>query len=349
MKSGATRMIGAMHVYVSSAGDGCIHVMRASASGDDVTEVQRLSLGGAIMPLAFSPDGRWLHAIDRKEPFRVHTLAVDPDDGTLTPLSHAPLAGNMVQARVTPDGRWLLSASYGEDRIAANPLLDNGQAGAPSQVCATLKQAHAICPTPSGRHAWVSCLGADRLLAFGLDTTQATSPLSPEPLATHVCRPGSGPRHLAFHPHRPWLFVINELDGTLDLLAFDEASLSLTPRASARILPDGCGVAPWSAELRISASGEWLFASDRRAALIRAFRLQDHPPSLTPVGHIETEALPRSFAASPCGSTLFVASQESGRLSVIGFDAATGQMRLRQQLDCGPSPTWVEIRPTGAP
>lgn len=341
-------------VYVSAAGRGDIHVLRplggTQRQGAPMSAqwqpMQRFELGGAIMPMALSPRRDRLYAVSRSAPFVVHTMAVDSRTGHLSLLGTSPLAGNMVYVSTSLDGRHLLTASYGDDLIAVNAIEADGTVGPTLQVLNTPRQAHAICPAPDGRHVWVSCLGADQLLCYGLDSPsgqdQAARPLSAEPLLRHPCRAGSGPRHLAFHPNGRWLFVINELDGSVDGLTLGDSGQPPTPLSHARILPADRPVTPWSAELRISPDGQWLFASDRRAATLSALRIDTGSGQLTLVDCIPTEALPRSFALSPDGRTLFVASQETGRLSIIGFEPGTGRMRHQSQLDCGTSPTWVE-------
>lgn len=343
-------------VYVSAAGSGDIHVLRPKDGAptpqtthqpvhqSEWQTAQRLMLGGAIMPMALSPRRDRLYAVNRSAPFTVHTLAVDARTGHLSLLGSSPLAGNMVYVSTSLDGRWLLTSSYGEDLIAVNAIDADGLVGPTRQVLSTPRQAHAICPAPDGQHVWVSCLGADQLLCYRLDSApdHAAPPLSAEPVLRHPCRTGSGPRHQAFHPNGRWLFVINELDGSVDGLALGEGGTLPAPLSHARILPADALTDPWSAELRISADGQWLFASDRRAATLSALRIDTQTGQLTLVDCVQTEALPRSFALSPDGLTLFVASQETGRLSILGFEPATGRMRLQGQLDCGTSPTWVE-------
>ena len=44
-----------------------------------------------------------------------------------------------------------------------------------------------------------------------------------------VVREGAGPRHLAFHPSRPWVYVVNELDSSVTDYRFDVDTGRLTP------------------------------------------------------------------------------------------------------------------------
>jgi len=333
-----------LFVYVSAAGSGNIHVLRAldgsTVPHHSLLAAQQIMLGGAIMPMAFSPNRARLYAVDRKAPFAVHTLAVDATTGHLSLLGTSPLAGDMVYASTSLDGRWLLTASYKEDRISVNAIDANGLVGPPLQVLDTPKQPHSICPAPDGLHVWVSCLGADQLLCCQIGVSAPL--LSAEPVIWHACRPYSGPRHLAFHPNGRWLFIINELDGSVDGLRLGQGKEPPSPLSHARILKPDEPIEPWSAELRISTNGQWLFASDRRAATLSALHIDTNTGQLTLVDSLSTEPLPRSFALSPDGHSLFVASQETGRLSVIAFDPEAGRMQLQSQHACGTSPTWVE-------
>jgi len=77
---------------------------------------------------------------------------------------------------------------------------------APHLHCATL--------TPDNRFVLVCDLGSDAIDVFPLDPT-ASKPLS-APIRIPT-RPGSGPRHVAFHPNAKWLYCIHELDCTIDL------------------------------------------------------------------------------------------------------------------------------------
>ena len=60
------------------------------------------------MPLALSPDRRFLYAALRSEPFTVVSFAIDPESGRLTPLHSAPLEASMAYTTIDRTGKWLL-------------------------------------------------------------------------------------------------------------------------------------------------------------------------------------------------------------------------------------------------
>src|SRR5262245_11254639 len=92
-------------VYVSNAGGPEtppeIHVLAMNRAKGDLTPIERVAIPGAdkaspsSMPLALSPDRRFLHAALRSEPFTAASFAIDPASGRLSHLGNAPLDASM--------------------------------------------------------------------------------------------------------------------------------------------------------------------------------------------------------------------------------------------------------------
>src|SRR5256885_3939271 len=81
----------ATFVYVSNAEDGDISVYRLADSGE-LQALERAKAGKVVMPMAVSPDRRFLYATVRSKPFTVMTYSIDSASGALRPLATAPLA-----------------------------------------------------------------------------------------------------------------------------------------------------------------------------------------------------------------------------------------------------------------
>ena len=84
--------------------------------------------------------------------------------------------------------------------------------------------------------------------------------------------PGSGPRHPAWHPHRPLLYVCAELDSTLTVLALDAAA-GLTPQARASTLPPGFRGENATADVHVHPSGRFAYVSNRGHDSLAVFAL----------------------------------------------------------------------------
>ena len=65
-------------VYVSNADSQELSVLAFDRSTGRLSPVETLAVGGTVMPLAVSPDKRFLYAALRSQPFRVVSFAIDP-------------------------------------------------------------------------------------------------------------------------------------------------------------------------------------------------------------------------------------------------------------------------------
>ena len=85
-------------------------------------------------------------------------------------------------------------------------------------------------------------LGCDRVMQYRLDAATGALRVNPAGAARGVDHPGAGPRHAAFHPSLPVVFVVHELHSTLSLHPFDSAAGTLgAALQTCSTLPAGSG------------------------------------------------------------------------------------------------------------
>src|SRR5438309_11759602 len=109
------------YVYVSNAEDGDIGVYSLRPDGS-LKAMARAPAAKPVMPLAVSPDRRYLYAAIRAKPFPVVTYAIDAASGALEELSRDPLADSFPYMSTDRAGRFLFGASYSGDLIAVHPI-----------------------------------------------------------------------------------------------------------------------------------------------------------------------------------------------------------------------------------
>jgi 6-phosphogluconolactonase len=328
-------------VYVSNADSQEISVLELSAADGRVSALEIVPTAGRVMPLAISPDCRFLYAGLRSEPYAVLVFAIDPASGRLRQHKTAPLADNMAYLSTDRRGRYLFGASYSGSRISVNAIGPDGQIDpSPLAVIPTGKNAHAVATDPSNRFLFVSCLGDDVILQYRFDEANGTVTANEPPaIATQE---GAGPRHFVFHPTSPYLFCLNELDGTVNTYRL-EASGTLTPLASVSVLPDDFTGKPWAADIHLTPDGRFLYTSERTSSTLTAFSVNSERGTLTVVGHYPTETQPRGFAIDPAGAYLLAAGEKSNGLSLYAIDHQSGALRALSRLSVGQDPNWVEI------
>lgn len=326
-------------VYVANADSHDIAVLALDGASGELREVERCAVGGTVMPLAASPDRRFLYASIRSEPYRVLTLAVDPASGGLTEIGSVPLPASMCWISTDGSGRFLLSASYGGSLVAVSPIGSDGVVRVAQQVVPTEANAHSIRVDPTNRFAFAACLGGGVVHQWRFDA--ASGRLDDNAPPSWHARAGAGPRHFVFHPAGPWIYLLNELDASVDVLALDRERGTLAALQSVSALPAGATGEPWAADIHVTPDGRFLYASERRSSTIAAFAVDAANGRLASIGSVPTEAQPRGFAVTPDGGFVIAVGQVSHRLSRHAVDAASGALTQLGDQGIGQNPNWV--------
>jgi len=334
-------MPGPVIAYIACADSREIVV--ASLAGDGtLTEIERVKTPGMVMPLALSPDLRFLFAALRSEPFGAASYAIDRQTGRLTLIATAPLPASMAYLAIDRGGRFLLSASYPSAVVAVSAIDSQGRvAAAPVQVLTTAPNAHCIVTDPANRFAFVPCLGGDHVMQLRFDA--GTGRLTANAPASAPTRKGAGPRHLVFHPNGRFAYLANELDASVWAFAYDAAAGTLTEAARVSALPPNFSGKPWVADIHVTPDGRFLYVSERTSSTVAGFRLERDGAALAALGHWPTETQPRGFAIDPAGRFLLSVGQVSNSLSVHPIDEATGALSTQKRYPMGANPNWVEI------
>ncbi|HKX08863.1 MAG TPA: beta-propeller fold lactonase family protein [Stellaceae bacterium] len=329
-------------VYVANADSREILVWRLRADSGELSLIERVPVTGMVMPLAISPSRRHLYASLRSEPFSVACFAIDRVSGRLTYLSATGLPDQMCYLATDRTGRFLLSASYQGSLLTVHAIGADGLVRPePIETLSTPPRAHAVMTDPANRFLFASSLGGDVLLRWTFDASSGQ--VAPNSLTRTATARGSGPRHFKFHPSRPFLYLLNELDATVDAFAFDGTSGRVTSIQTVDAMPAGCSEQPSAADLHIMPNGMFLYASERTTSTLAAFRIDPASGRLSALGHTPTEAQPRGFAIDPRGSFLLAVGQKSHHLTVYAIDHETGELAVRQRYAMGENPNWVEI------
>jgi 6-phosphogluconolactonase len=349
-------------VYVSNAEDGDIGIYRLLDSGE-LQPGARAKAASVVMPMAVSPDRRFLYAASRAKPFSVHVYSVDPGTGALKPLSTSPLAESFPYIALDRTGRFLLGASYGGHLVSVNAVGSDGRVAAePLQVVPTGRNAHSIGTDNTNRFVYVPHLGTDQIFQFLFD--EKSGRLTSNTPAVVQMKPLTGPRHFIVSPDNKFVYLLNELVGTVTTLSLDPKTGVLTEASSASALPSDTKLAPgaprgavgipgapprntdndiWAADLHMTPNGRFLYASERTSSTLAAFSVNADTGKLAYLGSTPTEKQPRGFAIDPKGRFLIATGEKSDTISVYAIDQANGGLRLLQKYPTGKGSNWVEI------
>jgi 6-phosphogluconolactonase len=174
---------------------------------------------------------------------------------------------------------------------------------------------------------------------------QATGAMKPNVPPMVAAAPGSGPRHLDFHPNGRFAYVINELDLTMTAYAFDSKTGLLREMQVLSTLPAAADkVGASAAEVEVHRSGRFLYGSNRGNNSIAIFRLGDDG-RMTLVGH-ETHDIrtPRHFSIDPTGTLMLVANQDGASVTIFRIDQNNGSLQQAgPPIPAGANPSFVGV------
>ena len=290
--------------------------------------------------LALHPGGRVLYAVNEVgsagDAGSVSAFAIDPVTGALNRIGRQPSGGaDPCHLIVDPSGRNLLVANYSSGSVAVLPLDADGRPGpativrqhagsGPNKARQVGPHAHAVLLDAAGRFALSADLGADRIFIDRFDAAAGRlQALQPE--AVDLV-PGSGPRHLAWHPSGKYLYSINELRSTVTVFRYDSDRGGLEPVQSITTLPPGFAGENTAAEVAVSPDGRFLYGTNRGDDTLALFAIEADSGLLAAAGHFPTGGrTPRHFAIDPEGRWLLVANQDSDSIVAFRRDGATGR------------------------
>jgi len=335
-------------VYVSNAASKDIHVLSMNRESGDLDLLDKVPVPGtdkpspSSMPMAVTPDRRFLYAALRSDNFPVSSFAIDPASGRLSHLGTTPLADSMAYVVTDRTGRYLLGASYPGNKLTINPIGDNGLViEKTTQIIPDRAKAHCILVDPSNRHCYAPILAEDVISQWKFDAgTGRLSPNTPDVIHT---KGGAGPRHLAFHPNGRFLYLITETTDTIGAYAINAATGTLTELQFVDALPADFKEQPAAADLHVTPDGRFLYGSERKTSTLAGFRIDPEKGTLSPIGHFPTEKTPRGFNIDPRGRFLLSVGLDSNAMTVYRIDPQSGALGNLGQYPMGQQPNWIEI------
>jgi 6-phosphogluconolactonase len=301
-----------------------------------------------------------LYAVNELEKYKgrrsgaVSAFAIERATGALTRLDEQPSEGGApCFVSVDSSGRVALVANYGGGSVALLSIQPNGALDpaalvvhhtgtGPNAERQAAPHAHCILPDPSNRFALAADLGADRVFVYRLDPEGKS--LRPVDRGDAVMRPGAGPRHIAFHPTLPLVFVANELDSTVATLRFDADRGALSRLDTRSTVPAGWTGTNYPADIHVAASGRAVYVSNRGHNSIAVFSVAASTGALALEQVVSTEGeWPRNFSLDPTGRWLLVANQRSDSVVVFGRDPENGRLTPTRQPIALPSPVCLRF------
>ena len=322
--------------------DGAIHALRLNLSTGKLTTIHRTTDVQQPFFLALSPDNQFLYSIHApngfggKEHDEIAAYKILDSEGKLGLLNRQSALGSAAcYLDVDKTGKTLLVANYSTGSVASFPVRADGSLGKAatfvqhngSSIDASRQEApHAHCfvISPDNRFAYAADLGLDQLLGYKLTADQAR--VAPNQQAFVRTVPGSGPRHLIFHPQSHRVYVINELKNSVSCFDYDGASGVLVERQTVSTLPEEFDGTSYCADLKITPNGKYLYGTNRGHDSIVAYRIGDDGGLTRLAIEPSLGKGPQNLAITPNGAFLLCANMPGNNVVVFRIHPENGAL-----------------------
>jgi 6-phosphogluconolactonase len=300
----------------------------------------QLSLVSIVAPvsspsfIALDAAKKFLYSGNESGAGSASAFSVNSQTGALQFLNSVPAGGQPAHVAIHPDGKHLLTANYTGGTVASFPIQPDGSLGNPQIIAhfgglgpnAGRQEAphpHMMLPDSTGKFVLVNDLGLDATIVYSFDTGSGKMTEVNRIAAT----PGSGPRHLAWHPNGKVVYSINELGNVFNVYTWD-GNGNLTPiQQDLSTLPAGFLGTSGAGEVMVDAAGKFLYGSNRGNDNIVICSIDPTSFQLTVLGWVSTQGeTPRYFGFDPSGNFIHVANQNSANIVTFKVDKTTGML-----------------------
>lgn len=316
--------------------------------------------------LAVAPNGRFLYSTyeaknrdgELGSGGAILSFSINRDNGALTHINTQPSLGvNPAYVAIDATGSLVLTSNHGDYvpavRIASNasgpriekiyddgsvvalPVQADGSLAPPSDaavldrlsgvdpVSQRSPHAHSVNFDPSNSFIVVCDKGADRIYTYRFDLSSGT--LRDRKIVTTA--PGISPRHSAFHPTLPYVFIVHERQSSMASYRYDAATAELEHIQTVDTIPSGFSERNAPADVRVHPNGRFVYACNRGHDSVAIYSVDEGSGRLTSLGNVPCGgAGPRGINLDPAAAHLYAANQVSNNVAVFDVDANSGML-----------------------
>jgi len=283
--------------------------------------------------LSVSSDNKFIYSVNENDQKGSGVIALKYNslDGKLDILNKQ-VANGAGSCYIINDDKNVITANYGGGSISVFGKNSDGSITEVKQVLQHTGKSvnakrqekphvHMVYFTPDKKYVLANDLGTDKISVYHYNPDGGNEVLK---FATSVSvNPGGGPRHLMFSKNGKYVYVLQELDGSLITFSYKDGVLLKIFETN--IIAKEYKGEIRSADIHISPDGKFLYATNRgEIGEISTFKVLNN-------GKLEliqqTSTLgkgPRNFNIDPTGNFLLVGHQFSNEIVVFKRNATTG-------------------------
>lgn len=320
--------------YTRESSKGIYRFVLDTKAGE-LRDVQVAAEIGSPTYVTISEDNNYLYSVAQQDDLGgVAAYKIDETTGALSHINEQLEAG-APPCHLAVEQAKLTTGNYHKGTVELHHILEDG--GVSETVSSVQHEGdgpherqekphvHYAAHTPDGRYVLVADLGTDELVTYKVAADKL------EKVHTFEAKPGSGPRHITFHPNGDIAYLLTELSSEVIVLDYDATSGQFTELQTICALPEDFTETNDASAIHITSDGKFLYTGNRGHNSITTFQVNETGKQLTCVDHTPTGGeWPRDFVLDPSEAYVIAANQHTGNLVLFARDQNTGKLT---QLD----------------
>lgn len=327
--------------------------------------------GGGVLALSINPSDGTLSPLNECSSMGACTsyICTDPEGSRLLITNHGSGLDIVTKVERGEDGTYYIVNEYDDAPLVMFEICEDGMIGnildlhkhqgkgginVHGQVCSHL---HSVNFDKSGKWVLVCDKGTDSIYVYRINREKNL--LENTPHTIYKTRKGTAPRHLEFHPFKPYFFVNNETASTVTSYHFDEVSGMITELdyqpmidMDESILPEEIGDTYGSpADIHVHPNGRFLYSSERSSyntgkgvSLISVFLIDEENGKIQRTSTTVMDGpCPRGFAIDPEGRFLYVGNQYIDTICRYRIEESDGSLLEKTIVATPATPTCIRI------
>jgi 6-phosphogluconolactonase len=344
-----TKFIGYVGTYTKEESKG-VYQFTLDTEIKEITEVKLAAELDNPTYVTVSGDNKNLYAVDKVEGNGgITAFSIDSQTGELTKLNSQTSEGSApCHVSVNHDKTNVVTANYHTKKIASYLTNQDGSLNPATSVIELegsgpherqeKPHMHYAGFTPDEKYVTAVDLGSDRVLTYAVHNGKL------EEVQVFTAKPGSGPRHMTFHPNHKFAYVMTELTSEIIVLHYDERDGSFTEQQYISTIPSDFKEINDGSAIHISSDGQYVYAGNRGHNSIAVYKVDQDSGQLTFIEWTSTEGnWPRDFVLDPSEDFLVATNQKSNTMTLFSRDKSTGKLALIQTGVKVPEPVCVKF------
>ena len=182
---------------------------------------------------------------------------------------------------------------------------------------------HMVAFSPDKKYVLATDLGTDKVYIYNYNPKVDDKILVLNNVV--MVKPGSGPRHIAFSPNGIFMYLLNELDGSLNIYNYKDGTATLIQETTIASPEEDC--INGAADIHLSRDGKFLYATNRgNVNTITVFKVHSNGR----INYVQQTSTmgegPRNFVIDPKDNFVLVGHQQSNEIVIFKRDKTTGML-----------------------